>query len=227
MNILEPNILSAEAVLFDLDGTLIDSMSFHADAWAAALKDVGLSFDRQKFFALEGTSVMELAALYLNSASEAECKHLVSLKEAKLSSLTEGAPFAVYPGAKEILVELRARGIALGIVTAGSRERVLATLSDEILDFFDCIVCGDDGLPGKPAPDPYLKGRELLGVDANCLVFGVENAPLGVKSLIAANCVPIVILSSCPPSAFDFASPVIYHPSLASLAVEVRNFSDG
>ena len=193
-----------KGVLFDLDGTLIDSMQKHAMAWERALQLYGVIFDRDEYFRLEGTSVIELAQKYLGPGNIRRSEELLNKKEEEFKNIIAESPLEIYEGVQELLTYLKAHEIKCGIVTAGSRSRVLSTLDDGVLSHLDCLVCGDDGLPGKPSPEPYLAGRRKLDLQGRMeSVLAVENAPLGVESALNAGCRVSVILSSC--TALDFS----------------------
>ena len=89
--------------------------------------------------------------------------------------------FKLYPGAVQLVKNLKVKGYLLGLVTGGNAKRLLNIGIESLLELFDVRITGDMVNKGKPSPEPYLKAAKILNVNNNsCLV--IENAPLGIKS---------------------------------------------
>ena len=173
-----------DAVIFDCDGTLVDSMSAHFDAWCEALELHGAAgiFKEDVFHAMGGRPtqdiVVELNAEYdlkLDPDSVALAKREAFLKRLdQVTLIEEVADFAR---------SQRGR-VPMGVATGGSRWVVEKTLRRfGISDWFDEVVTADDVVAGKPAPDVFLECARLLDVNPErCLVL--EDAPPGI---LAAN----------------------------------------
>jgi len=190
-----------EAVIFDCDGTLVDSMSAHFDAWCEALEIHGAAgiFKEDVFHAMGGRPtqdiVVELNSEYdlkLDPESVAIAKREAFLKRLdRVTLIDEVAEFAK---------SLRGR-MPLGIATGGSRRVIEKTLLKfGISDWFDEVVTADDVAEGKPAPDIFLQCARLLGVaPERCLVL--EDAPPGVVAARRAGMqvvvVPTPMVSTC------------------------------
>lgn len=169
-----------EAVIFDCDGTLVDSMSAHFEAWchALTLHGAGGVFREDVFFAMGGRPstdiVLELNDEYdlkLDPESVAMAKREAFLKRlGTISLIDEVAAFAE---------SLRGR-VPMAIATGSNRMVVEKTLQAMgVSDWFDEVVTSDDVAEGKPAPDIFLHAAKLLGVDPKkCLVL--EDAPAGI-----------------------------------------------
>ncbi len=171
-----------EGIVFDCDGTLVNSMPAHFAAWCEALAFYGAAnvFQEDVFYAMGGRPTKDIVVqlngdygLKLNPEAVAMKK-----REAFLARLGEVEPIA------EVVEFARAcRGkIPMAIATGGTRLVIEKTLQAlEISDLFDEVVTADDVLVGKPAPDVFLKAAEMLGVDpAKCLA--VEDAPAGIMA---------------------------------------------
>ncbi len=168
----------ADAVLFDLDGTLIDSMNHHYGIWKDIVAEYGVFLDKREFFLDEGTNINKLMKKYIEIDDQ---QLIASLVQKKDQAYLESAEFCLMSGAKELLDWLESRGIPLGLVTAASRKRVSVSLPSNFLQRFGAVISGNDTTTGKPDPEPYLLGAQVLGVStSNTIVF--ENAPLGVES---------------------------------------------
>lgn len=171
-----------DAVIFDCDGTLVDSMPAHFEAWCEALAIYGAGgvFKEDVFFAMGGRPTLDIVVelndeynLKLDPTTVAMAKREAFLK--RLSSVTlinEVAAFAE---------SLRGK-VPMAIATGGTRMVIEKTLQVVgISDWFDEVVTAEDVAEGKPAPDIFLKAAKLLGVDpSRCLVL--EDAPAGILS---------------------------------------------
>ena len=169
-----------EAVIFDCDGTLVDSMPAHFEAWceALAMHGAGGVFKEDVFFAMGGRPTLDIVVelndeydLRLNPEAVALAKREAFLKRLKtLALIDEVANFAG---------SLRGR-MPLAIASGGSRMVVEKTLrAVGISDWFDEVVTADDVTEGKPAPEVFLTAARRLGVDpAKCLAL--DDAPAGI-----------------------------------------------
>ena len=169
-----------DAVIFDCDGTLVDSMPAHFEAWCDALSLYGAHgiFKEDVFLAMGGRPTRDIVVeindeydLHLDPEAVALAKREAFLKRiGSVSLIDEVADFAK---------SLRGK-IPMAVASGGSRMVVEKTLNVVgISDWFDEVVTADDVVEGKPAPDVFLKAAKLLGVDpAKCLVL--EDAPSGI-----------------------------------------------
>ena len=174
-----------KAVLWDMDGTLIDSEPhwMRSERDLAAKHDAVWSEDDGKSLvglSLSASSQIFKDKLGLNLSSE-------EIIEEWTSSVTNGLKQEIIwrPGAKELLKELRRRGVKTALVTMSLRSMAMEVV--EAIDFkaFDVVVAGDDVIHGKPHAEPYLKAAELLGVNpADCVAF--EDSISGILSAEAA-----------------------------------------
>ena len=175
------------AAVFDMDGTLVDNMAWHARAWVETCRRLGLEIPSERFereFA--GKKNEEIFPLLLGRALEPEeLTRLADEKESLYRSLY--APhLALLGGARELLERLKAAGVRLAVATAAppaNRTLVLDGLG--LRSCFERIIGAEDAPRGKPAPDMYLAAARALGVDpASCVAF--EDAVNGVLSARAA-----------------------------------------
>lgn len=169
-----------EAVIFDCDGTLVDSMPAHFDAWceALALYGAGGVFKEDVFFAMGGRPTLDIVVelndeynLKLDPAAVAFAKREAFLKRLdRVTLIEEVAAFAQ---------SLRGK-FPMAIATGGTRMVIEKTLKVVgVSDWFDEVVTADDVSEGKPAPDIFLRAANLLGVTpSKCLVL--EDAPAGI-----------------------------------------------
>ncbi len=179
------------AVLFDVDGTLIDSATATNRAWRRWAERHGL--DTTIVARREGgrRTVDNIRVLAPALDAIAEARRL------EHEQAQDTAGIAAYDGATELIRQLQARGIAWAIGTSASSAVVHARMRAVGLPLPPVIVTGDDIEHGKPAPDVYLLAAERLGVAPSSAVV-VEDAPAGVEAGHAAGAAVIAVASTHP-----------------------------
>jgi HAD superfamily hydrolase (TIGR01509 family) len=178
------------AVLWDMDGTIIDTEPHWIEAETELIAQFGGSWSHEEALSLVGQGLWHSARVLQSrgvTLSEDEIiDHLTDIVIERLES--GGLPWR--PGARELLSELRATGIRTALVTMSIAK--MANLVATTIDFdaFDVVVAGDDVEHSKPHPAAYLRATELLGVNAaDCVA--IEDSPPGVASASAAGAATI------------------------------------
>jgi len=173
-----------KGILFDLDGTLAKTMEDHLKAWQAVLKGYKIEITAADLYPLEGMRLQEIAKKLFEKKNfqPPDADEIVRKKD---EYYLKNHKLEFYPGVESFIDSLKRRKILIGMITAGLSERIQNSIPAEFLDKFDAIVTGDQTTRGKPFPDPYLKGAELLGLRPEECV-AVENAPLGIQSAKSA-----------------------------------------
>ena len=175
-----------EGYIFDLDGTLVDTMPLHYRAWAEAMRRAGLAgpLSEDLFYSLGGVPTRRVAELLAEHYGlTIDPDHVFHEKEALFTGLMDGV------GLIDPVVAF-ARSLAgrrpMAIASGGPRDIVHHTLKHVGLSsLFSIVVTADDVVHGKPAPDMFLRAASLMGVAAaRCLVF--EDAEPGIKAAGAA-----------------------------------------
>ncbi len=191
-----------QALLFDLDGTLIDSMPLHHEAWRAWHARHGLPFDDAGFFgATAGRTNAEILRDLLPASSDAERETLAEEKEA-LYRASAATSLRMIAGFEPLRAEARALGLKLAICTAAPLANIAVAVRRFGLDSqVDAITSPADGLRGKPHPDIFEEAARRLRVPpAACLVF--EDAPLGIEAARRAGMPAVALTTSLSTSAF-------------------------
>jgi beta-phosphoglucomutase len=186
------------AIIFDMDGVIIDSMPYHYLAWYEALKPYGIRVTCFDVYSKEGER-WDKTLRDLFKASGIKPGNKLLRKVFSLRKKIFGKYFKrfIFPGAKELLVRLKNNGYALGLVTGTPAAEIKKILPADLRRLFDCIIAGDRVKKGKPDPEPYLKAASDLNVEAaSCLV--VENAPLGIESAKKAGMSCVALTTSLP-----------------------------
>jgi HAD superfamily hydrolase (TIGR01509 family) len=188
---------AAAAVLFDMDGLLIDSEPLWLEAETAVMARLGGSWDENDQAALVGGSLALTVRTLLAKAPRPAPPELVG--QWVMAHITErvrrgGVP--IRPGARELLAEVTAAGLPRALVTSSQRGFMQAVLASTGMTF-DALVCGGDVTATKPDPEPYLLAAKLIGMPpGDC--FALEDSPNGVASAEAAGCQVIAVPSLLP-----------------------------
>ncbi|NNE20537.1 MAG: HAD family phosphatase [Myxococcales bacterium] len=164
--------MTTSAVLFDMDGVLVDSASLHVRAYEQVFRDAGIEFSMAARDAVhEGKSRSEVIGIAVPEASAAIGQALFDAKPNAVAKLLRTARDVSMPGATRIVRALAERGVAMGVVTNSVAPEIWLAVA-EVLDLMDVVVTGNDVSTPKPSPEGYLLAAERLGVDpAACIVF--------------------------------------------------------
>ena len=185
-----------QAFLFDFDGVLVNSMTYHIQAWQDEFSKLGIQIDPNDVYLREGSRASAIGRALFEKAgiqiSEKELDDFIAKKRKRYAETTHAG---LMLGARELLLELKGRGLKIGLVTGSVWENILAVLDRQVVDWFDVVVTGRDVVHGKPHPEPYLKGAEKLGVPPEACVV-VENAPFGIKSAKSAGMFCVAVEST-------------------------------
>ncbi len=192
----------SRALLFDLDGTLIDSMPAHQLAWIEWHRRHGLTMDEPAFFAATaGRTNHEILLDMRPGRSEVEYERWVDEKEA-LYRERAATTLSLISGTRAYLQQARAAGFRLAICTASTPKNMQLAFDKFGLDaWVDTITSPADGLRGKPHPDIFLEAGRRLGIaPEHCVVF--EDAPLGVEAARRAGMPAVALTTTLPAAAF-------------------------
>ncbi len=188
-----------KAWLFDLDGTIVDTMPLHYRSYAALMRDHGGELTPAAFDAHVGPPARVAIPLFaraagLDPASLPDLADLHARKKTLFRELLERNPPPLLPAGR--LLASLPPGVRAAVVTSGNRDGATAILAAiGLSDRLDAIVTGDDVARGKPDPEPYAMARRALGAaPADCLAF--EDHPDGIASARAAGVDTIDVVSA-------------------------------
>jgi HAD superfamily hydrolase (TIGR01509 family) len=178
---------NVKAVLFDLDGTLIDSMSVWKTIDIKFLGDYGLELPGDLQNSIEGMSFTETAYYFKERFQFKESVEEIKNIWNKMAYKEYTTTIPLKDGVINLLHHLKENGIKMGISTSNSKELVQGVLcAKKISHFFDTVLTSCEVKKGKPSPDIYLKTAEKLNVNPeDCLVF--EDIPMGILAGKNAN----------------------------------------
>ncbi len=185
-----------DAVLFDLDGTLVDTEK----VWGLALSELAARYGgkltdavRAEMIGASSESTMSLLLEHLGQPWQDPAEGSAWLDARVLELFAEGVVWR--PGAQELLDTVRTARIPCGLVT--NTHRSLVEVALPTLGSFDAVVCGDDVDRPKPDPQPYALAASTLGVEPDCCV-AIEDSPIGVLSARSAGCAVIAVPNEVP-----------------------------
>lgn len=210
--------LGLEAVLFDMDGLLVDSEPewFEVEAMVFARLGADREWTPRDAHALTGQALAVSAAQIARLAGSTVPATVVAgwMVGSMAERLGGGVPFK--PGALDLLGELGRRGVRVGVVSSSYRRLVDAVLEQIPVGLVETSVAGDEVLRGKPHPDPYLRALAGLRVAAERTVV-VEDSPTGATAGAAAGCAVLVVPDVAP---LPTQHPWHVADSLADVAVD-------
>ncbi len=178
-----------KAVIFDLDGVIVDTAHYHYLAWKRLAKELGFDLTLEQNELLKGVSRMRSLEIILDlggiELSEAEKERIANKKNGWfVEYVNEMKPEEIFPGVKELLKSVRSKGLKVGLASSSKNAHAVVNLLN-IENEFDAIVDGTMIIHSKPDPEIFLLAASKLGVvPAECVVF--EDAEAGVEAALAA-----------------------------------------
>jgi HAD superfamily hydrolase (TIGR01509 family) len=207
-----PLRFSPRAVIFDIDGTIVDNMHLHAEAFAVFAERHGLppltQDDRARLDGRRNSEIFPI--LFKREVPRDEWLAYEHEKEGLYRELSRGR-LSQMNGLHRLIDQLTRDGIPMALATSAPKLNVTHTLAELALsDAFPIIVRGDEVARGKPAPDVFIEAARRLGVaPADCLVF--EDAPMGIEAAQAAGMRVVALTTSFQAAHFDRLQPPPTH----------------
>jgi beta-phosphoglucomutase len=210
------------AIIWDVDGTLVDTAELHFAAWTALAREVDQPFTRADFQATFGKRNPEIIRqLYGDRFSDQEIANLGNRKEELYRAAARQKGVKLLPGVKSLLQELREAGYQQAIGSSAPRENLDLILHlTGIEHYFSVLVSAEDTQRGKPDPQVFLVAADRLGIPpARCLVL--EDAPAGVQAAKAGGmkCIAVSFVGYHPDSALKEAGAELVVKTLEQVSV--------
>jgi beta-phosphoglucomutase len=210
--------LKQRAVIFDVDGVLVDSYAAHFAAWQQVAARLGRAITEDEFAATFGRRNRDIFdALWPDAVTEAEAGPLGDWKEERYREIL-AADFPAMDGARELVDALAAAGFALAVGSSGPAENVRAAVEGlGCADRFAATVNGKEVRRGKPDPEVFLKAAVKLGLKPRCCAV-IEDAVAGVEAAGRAGMTPIAITGTAPRERLAAAGAAVVVDSLRDLS---------
>jgi beta-phosphoglucomutase family hydrolase len=210
------------ALIFDMDGTIVDNMAFHTQSWVTFFERRGRDIDADEFFrTTAGRQGKEIIRSHMG-------EHLADDEVATLNREKESVYRELYAphlkavaGFEDLIAEASSQGIALAVGTAAPPANVEFTLDGlDLRRHFDTVVGALDVPRGKPHPDVFIEAARRCGaLPENCIVF--EDAPLGVEAARRAGMRTVVLTTTLPREAFtDFDNVIAIVSDFSELSLD-------
>jgi len=183
-------------VIFDVDGTIVDSYDPHHESWKYVAAQDGVTFSPEEFHRTFGCVSREIIAmLWPRPVTEQEIKQIDDAKEQAYRDIVS-VEFPAMDGVSELMQTLKSQGFSLAVGSSGPRENVeLAVKCLEIGGLLDAVVSGSDVKRGKPNPEIFLTAANMMGLPpSRCVV--VEDATVGILAAHAAGMKCITLMST-------------------------------
>ncbi|MBW1711009.1 MAG: HAD family phosphatase [Deltaproteobacteria bacterium] len=194
------NLSNIQAIIFDLDGVILDSMSSHTAAWSTAFDEFDLQVEKDFILRHEGALDRDLLKrlFALNRQQvKPELFDKIYSRQREIYSRQYAVDVSVFPEAARLVNRLGQNGIRRALVTSSRREVLSPNLWNWLTDSFSPLVTGDQVNRFKPHPEPYMKALDELGLQPQEALV-VENAPAGIASAKAAGISCIALTTTLP-----------------------------
>ncbi len=218
------------AVIFDMDGLMLDTEPLAARAWTEAARTIGVEFDPAVTPRLVGRNFPDcMALIHAHHGAGYPVARVMEAWAQAYDAIVAREGIALKRGLVELLAWLEGEAIPRAVATSTRRARAQTKLElTRLLDRFEALVGGDEIARGKPAPDIFVEAAARLGVaPSGCVVL--EDSEPGVAAAIAAGMAPIMVPDLLPASpellargALVFASLEEVHAHLAALPASGR-----
>lgn len=214
-----------QAIIFDMDGTLIDSERVSQASWRAAAADLGITIPERILHSFVGLSMKTAHTMIDDEFGDPALTDRLFAQRNQIYGDTWIDQLELKPGAREAIEAVRERGLKCALATSSERDRALFCLDHfDLLDAFDATVFHEDIAHPKPAPDVYLTAAERLGADPGAC-GAVEDSFNGIRAAAAADMAVFMVpdYNAPTPEIESLCTAVL--PSLTNLADAIDRLS--
>ncbi|PQV42138.1 HAD family hydrolase [Methanohalophilus euhalobius] len=211
-----------KALIFDMDGILIDSMPHHVKTINRVFGAVGIHLDEQTIYDMEGSRTVDIVTYILKHKNiDPQSMDIEGLLAQYQEEFKRTASFRPFDQIRAILPQLKGHFL-ISMVTGADRSIVRHIVDDFFPGIFDAVISGEDVSKGKPDPEPFLKAARMLEVDpTDCVV--VENATKGVEAAKRAGMYCVAVPTYVSPDKLEKADRVFEnHEDLAQYLLSLE-----
>jgi len=211
-----------QAILFDLDGLMVDSEPHSLASWQAVLSLRGVVLEQTVIDRMFGLRQLEAAQMLIQVYGLSDQPTMLAREKEEYQIDHLNGQIKSMPGLFELLPEIARHGLRTAVASSGARHYVHAVLQTiSLAGYFQTIITGDDVTNGKPAPDIFLAAARALQIEPQrCLVL--EDAPSGVRAAKAAG-MRCVAIPNDHTRALDLSSADLILPSLMAVRDTLAN----
>jgi HAD superfamily hydrolase (TIGR01509 family) len=211
------------AVLFDLDGVLIDTTALHYKVWDEFARSRGFIPTQEQLLATNGRRADETVRLWLGSnLSDGQVAAITVDREMYFNRLLRKESVPIVPGAQEFVRSLQKAGVPIAVATSAIPENARDSLSQAGLDgVFGAIITAADVTNGKPNPEPYLKAALRLGVSARDSLV-IEDSVSGIRAAKAAGAKCLALTTTFPRDQLSAEAPDWLVPGFTDVPTNLR-----
>ncbi|UBQ04102.1 MULTISPECIES: HAD family hydrolase [Curtobacterium] len=217
MTAQHPERVLPAAVLWDMDGTIIDTEPIWQQSQVELTDRYGAEWTHEDGLSLVGSGLERSGEILRDRGVDMEVEEIVLWMTDYVTQRLQGGELPWRPGARELVEELHDRGIPTALVTMSRRTMALVTADAVGARGFRVVVAGDDVDRPKPYPDAYLAAAAQLGVDPTACV-AIEDSATGVASAVASGAVTVAVEHIVPLS--EIAGGDVHLTTLADVDVD-------
>ncbi|HEX2914705.1 MAG TPA: HAD family phosphatase [Chloroflexia bacterium] len=208
-------------VIWDFDGTIVDTMPVHFSAWQRFMEGYGYTFSEEEFLATAGKPSEVILKKYFNTIPEAELAELGDRKDAMFREESERLGIAIKPGVENLLKALHTAGFkqAIGSGTPRKNLELAYSLNPILRNYIEAEVIAGDTANTKPHPEVFLAAAQKLGLPAtNCLV--IEDGILGIEAAHRAEMAVIAVTDERDRTIYEKVGASLIVKSLEEVTVD-------
>ena len=201
-------------IIFDMDGTMVDSLPYHHEAWKIFFNENKVENFSEKLKDYKGGGTLDLMkAVYGDRYSLKELKKMSDEKEIIFRRIYKGKIKPI-EGFKNFLIDIKSKNILVGLASNAIRKNVSMIINElEIYDHFDSIICGDEVINGKPNPEMFNETINRFNIDkSECLIFedslegilAAKNSGIKVIGITSSSSNKVLTNAGCVLSISDY-----------------------
>tara|TARA_B110000858_G_scaffold175825_1_gene209537 strand:+ start:1267 stop:1914 length:648 start_codon:yes stop_codon:yes gene_type:complete len=201
-------------IIFDMDGTMVDSLPYHHEAWKIFFNENKVENFSEKLKDYKGGGTLDLMkAVYGDRYSLKELKKMSDEKEMIFRRIYKGKIKPI-KGFKNFLIDIKSKNILVGLASNAIRKNVSMIVNElEIYDHFDSIICGDEVINGKPNPEMFNETINRFNIDkSECLIFedslegvlAAKNSEIKVIGITSSSSNKVLTSAGCVTSISDY-----------------------